>query len=66
MEDWKNPIKGESGKEYSFEDFMTMSKEQLAELLMRALHAGEQMSETIKRYEKEILELGKAAHVIDL
>lgn len=66
MENWKNPIKGESGKEYSFEDFMTMSKEQLAELLMRAFHAGEQMSETVKRYEKEILELGKAAHVIDL
>ena len=66
MEDWKNPIKCENGKEYLFEDFMTMSKEQLVELLMRALHAEERMSETIKRYEKEILDLGKKTHVIDL
>lgn len=66
MEDWKKPIKGESGKEYSFDNLMTLPKEQLVELLMRALHAGEQMSKTVKRYEKEILELGKAAHVIDL
>lgn len=66
MEDWKKPITGESGKDYSFDDLMNLSKEQLVELLMRALHAGEQMSETIKLYEKEILELGKKAHVIDL
>lgn len=66
MEDWKNPIKGESGKEYSFDDLMNLSKEQLVELLMRALHSGEQMSKTIKQYEQEILDLGKKAHVIDL
>lgn len=66
MEDWKKPIIGESGKEYSFDDLMNLSKEQLVELLMRALHSGEQMSETIKLYEKEILDLGKKAHVIDL
>lgn len=66
MEDWKKPVKGESGKEYSFDNLMTLPKEQLVELLMRAFHAGGQMSKTIKQYEKEILELGKKSHVIDL
>lgn len=66
MEDWKNPIKGESGKEYSFDNLMTLPKEQLVELLMRSIHAGMQMSNTIKQYEHEIIELGKKAHVIDL